>query len=118
LLIRQAFRYILYSPSLISAMERAMVANSGATPGSEPLRPLNPPIPVEVRENARQLPVVVRIKGRWRRVVSIDEVWSIDEEWWRQRPIVRMYYRVNMDEGRQMTVFRDMLDGAWYRQNA
>jgi hypothetical protein len=29
-----------------------------------------------------------------------------------------MYYRVNMEDGRQITVFRDMLDGAWYRQNA
>jgi len=51
-------------------------------------------------------------------VVSLDEVWSIDEEWWREKPIVRMYYRVNLEEGRQVTVFRDMLHGVWYRQNA
>jgi hypothetical protein len=29
-----------------------------------------------------------------------------------------MYYRVNLENGSQITVFRDMLDGAWYRQNA
>jgi hypothetical protein len=81
-------------------------------------RPLSPPIPVDVRENARQLPVAFRIKGRWLKVVSIDEVWSIDEEWWRERPIVRMYYRVSTEDGRQITVFRDMLDGVWYWQNA
>jgi len=51
-------------------------------------------------------------------VLSIDDVCSLDEEWWREKPIVRMYYRVNMEDGRQITVFRDMLDGAWYRQNA
>jgi hypothetical protein len=95
-----------------------MVANSGATPGSGPIRPLNPPIPIVVRENAKHLPLAVQIKGRWRRVVAIDDVWSIDEEWWREKPIVRMYYRVNLDGDRQITVFRDMLDGAWYRQNA
>jgi hypothetical protein len=51
-------------------------------------------------------------------VLSIDEVWNIDEEWWREKQIVRMYYQVNLEDGRQMTVFRDMLDGTWYRQNA
>jgi hypothetical protein len=60
----------------------------------------------------------IKIKGRWRRVVSIDEVWSIDEEWWREKPIVRMYYRVILEDDRPITVFRDMLDGVWYRQNA
>ena len=95
-----------------------MVDSAKMTPSADSVRPLNPPIPVEVRESVRQLSVAVRLKGRWRRVVSIDEVWSIDEEWWREKPIVRMYYRVNIEDGRQMTVFRDMLDGAWYRQNA
>jgi hypothetical protein len=30
-------------------------------------------------------------------------------------PNMRILY---MEDGRQITVFRDMLDGAWYRQNA
>ena len=110
----------LYSspPFPIAEAVRTIVSNSGLPPGNQPIRPVNPPIPVEVRENARQLPVAVRLKRRWRSVVSIDEVWSIDEEWWRERPIVRMYYTVNLEGDRQLTVFRDMLDGAWYRQNA
>jgi hypothetical protein len=64
------------------------------------------------------MPAAIKIKGRWCRVVSIDEVWSIDEEWWREKPIVRMYYRVILEDDRPITVFRDMLDGVWYRQNA
>jgi hypothetical protein len=95
-----------------------MVSNSGATPDKGSLRPLNPPIPIEVRESAHQTPRAIKINGRWRQVVSIVDVCSLDEEWWRERPIVRMYYRVILADGRQMTVFRDMLDGAWYRQNA
>jgi hypothetical protein len=95
-----------------------MIHNSSTQSCAHSLRPVNPPIPVEVRENARHRLLAVRIKGRWRRVVSMDEVWSIDEEWWRQKPIVRLYYRVNLEDGRQMTVFRDMLDGAWYQKNA
>jgi hypothetical protein len=91
-----------------------MIINSGANS----LRPVNPPIPVNVRESAHRMPAAIKIKGRWRRVVSIDEVWSIDEEWWREKPIVRMYYRVILEDDRPITVFRDMLDGAWYRRNA
>jgi hypothetical protein len=103
---------------MISVRVRAMVANSGATPGNESFRPLNPPIPIEVKESTHQTPCVIKIKGRWCGVVSLDDVCSVDEEWWRERPIVRMYYRVNLENGSQITVFRDMLNGTWYRQNA
>jgi hypothetical protein len=95
-----------------------MVANSGATPSSDSFRPLNPPIPIDVRESAHQTPHAIKIKGRWRSVVSVDDLCNVDEEWWRERPIVRMYYRVILEDGRPITVFRDMLDGSWYRQNA
>jgi hypothetical protein len=95
-----------------------MTHNSRANSGANSLRPVNPPIPVNVRESVHRMPAAIKIKGRWRRVVSIDEVWSIDEEWWREKPIVRMYYRVILEDDRPITVFRDMLDGAWYRQYA
>ena len=95
-----------------------MVDNSKATPGVDSFRPLNPLIPVDVKESVRHLPVAIRIKGHWCRVISIDNVCNVDEEWWGERPIVRMYYRVNMEDGRRITVFRDMLDGAWYQQYA
>ena len=95
-----------------------MTTHSGATPGSESFRPVNPPIPIAVRESAHQTPRVIKVNGHWRRVLSIADLCNVDEEWWRKRPIVRMYYQVNLENGRQITVFRDMLDGAWYRQNA
>jgi hypothetical protein len=88
------------------------------TPSPDSFRPPDPPIPVEVRESVRQLPVAVRLKGRWRRVISIDDVCNVNDEWWREQPIVRMYYRVRMEDGRLITFFRDMLDGAWYQHNA
>ncbi|HZA23491.1 MAG TPA: hypothetical protein VFA32_12975 [Dehalococcoidia bacterium] len=95
-----------------------MVQNSGATPGADPFRPLNPPVPVEVRENAQQRPISIKIKRRWLKVVSIDDLCNVDEEWWRERPVVRMYYRVSTEDGRHITIFRDLVDGAWYRQYA
>jgi hypothetical protein len=103
---------------LIAEMMSAMTINSGTTPGSESFCPVNLPIPIEVRESAQQTPRVIKVNGHWRRVISIADLCSVDEEWWQERPIVRMYYRVNLENGTQITVFRDMLDGAWYRQNA
>ncbi len=79
---------------------------------------MNPPIPVEVRENARHHPVSFKLKGRWLSVVSIDDVCSLDEEWWRDQPIIRMYYQVTMEDDQRVTIFRDMVDGMWYRQYA
>jgi hypothetical protein len=49
-------------------------------------------------------------------VATIDSRWKIDEEWWRENPIVRMYYQVTTGDGRRITVFRDLTDGGWYRQ--
>jgi hypothetical protein len=95
-----------------------MVTNSGATPGNNSFRPLNPPIPIAVRETAHHTPHTIQIKGRWVKVAAIVDVCSLDEEWWREQPIVRMYYRVMLEDDRPITVFRDMLDGAWYRQYA
>jgi hypothetical protein len=95
-----------------------MVSNSGATPGNESFHPLNPPIPIAVRETAHQTPRTIQIKGRWVKVAAIVDVCSLDEEWWREQPIVRMYYRVMLEDDRPITVFRDMLDGVWYRQYA
>jgi hypothetical protein len=95
-----------------------MARNSGANSGADSFRPVNPPIPVDVRESAHQTPRAIKIKGRWVKVAAIVNVCSLDEEWWRERPIVRMYYRVILEDDRPITVFRDMLDGAWYRQYA
>jgi hypothetical protein len=55
-----------------------MVSKAGATPGRESLRPVNPPIPVEASENTRRLPLAVRLKGRWLKVVSIDDLCNVN----------------------------------------
>ena len=54
--------------------------------------------------------------GRALRVTAIEDQWEIDEEWWRSRPVSRMYYRVLLEDGQALTLYRDMLNGRWYRQ--
>jgi len=121
-----------------------MVQNSRKTPGAgsirsvnlQPvnLRPLNLPVPVTVQEDACQRPIAVSksLPARSRKprpapyqggakppglkVVSIDNTWKIDEEWWREKPIVRMYYQVTTEDGRRITLFRDLTTGDWYQQ--
>ncbi len=93
-----------------------MVQNPRKTPGSGALRPLNLPVPIAVEEDARQRPLALIQRGRRLRVVTIDGRWKIDEEWWRENPIVRMYYQVTTGDGRRITVFRDLTTGKWYRQ--
>jgi hypothetical protein len=57
-------------------------------------------------------------------VIDVSEVWRIGEDWWREQPIRRTYFRVVVTDGRTVTVFRDELaalgasegEGAWFEQ--
>ena len=95
-----------------------MVQNSGKTPGLNHIRPLNLPVPVAVNENRQQLPVSVDLDGRRVKIISVDDIWQLNDEWWRSRPIARLYHRVTTQAGNSVTIFRDLVDGEWYRQNA
>jgi hypothetical protein len=50
-----------------------------------------------------------------RRIVSIEDRWRIDDEWWRD-PISRTYYRVRLDDGSVRTLYHDLVADAWYAQ--
>jgi|MudIll2142460700_1097286.scaffolds.fasta_scaffold118746_2 hypothetical protein len=61
-------------------------------------------------------PFVVRLKKRPVLVRDVVNMWRIDEAWWR-RPVSRLYFQLEMDNDARITVFRDLLGGAWYRQH-
>jgi hypothetical protein len=48
-------------------------------------------------------------------VEAIRERWRIDDEWWRQA-ISREYRTVVLNDGRVVTLFHDLIEGAWYVQ--
>lgn len=81
------------------------------------LRPLGSPSPLRVRTDPRGRPVEVCRPGRrgGSKVVSIHEIWRIDDEWWR-RPVSRLYYRVVLENGKMMAIYRDLTEGRWYAQ--
>ncbi|MGH3019735.1 MAG: hypothetical protein ACRDNR_06180 [Gaiellaceae bacterium] len=51
-------------------------------------------------------------------VVSVREEWRVIDRWWTEKPVRRRYFEVVLESGRNVVVFRDELDGRWYRQSA
>lgn len=78
-------------------------------------RPLNTPVPLAVEADARGVPRAVLWRGAYRRVAAIHESWRVDDEWWRQE-VARRYFAVELEGGRRVTIFRDLLRNAWYAQ--
>ena len=115
----------------------AMIKDSAQASGTVTIRALNGPRELSVRtaegsgrrsgagdlkqgsacfaKNVKT-PVALRLQGRWFAVESVEDIWRIDDEWWRERAVSRMYYRCTVDGGMSVTVFHDLIDGKWYRQ--
>lgn len=95
-----------------------MVSHSRASLGAHDLRPLNAPLPITVRADARGVPRSVRRRG-WsaaRAVARVQDRWRIDDEWWREQPITRLYYLVLLDDHAPLTLYHDPRTGAWFEQ--
>lgn len=51
-------------------------------------------------------------------VESVLEEWLLEDRWWTPQPLRRHYFELVLEDGRDVTVFRDGRDGRWYRQRA
>jgi hypothetical protein len=86
------------------------------------LRSIGQPRALRVEADADALPVAVtRSSSRGRsgvraRVERIEDCWRIAEAWWRAGAQTRTYYRVILEGGRPLTLFRDDATGAWFDQ--
>jgi hypothetical protein len=43
-----------------------------------------------------------------REVTAVQDRWRIDDEWWREAPLSRMYYQLQLDGERVVTVYQDL----------
>ena len=76
---------------------------------------LNRPEAVQIQEDPAGLPVAVKTPRR-QAVMSIEDRWRIDDEWWRSEQISRLYYALLLVSGQKMIIYKDLADGGWYRQ--
>ena len=93
-----------------------MVQDSGKTVCAGTFKPVNAPKPVSVEKGASDLPVAVRLPKR-QVIEAIEDRWRIDDEWWRREPVSRAYYLVVLASGQRLVVYKDLIDGCWYRQS-
>ena len=95
-----------------------MVSRSRASLGAHTLRALNVPTRVIVDVDGGGQPVAVR-RAEWprpRAVARVQDCWRIDDEWWRERPISRLYYALLLDDDLLVTVYHDLITECWFEQ--
>ena len=94
-----------------------MVANTRAPARPYRLRPLREPRPIAVEADAEGRPVAVTLRpGERLRVAEVQDTWRIDDEWWRERPVSRVYWQVALQDGQVLTLYDDLLARVWFRQ--
>jgi error-prone DNA polymerase len=95
-----------------------MVTHSRASLGARALRPLNTPSPIRVVADPDGRPLSLQKPG-WskpRTVVEVQDRWRIDDEWWREQAISRLYYTLLLEDERLVTVYHDLISDRWFEQ--
>jgi len=93
-----------------------VVPDTGKALRADTYKPVNTPEALKVVEDASGLPIAVRLKRR-QSVISIEDTWRIDDEWWRAEPVSRLYYNILLASGQRMVLYKDLITGGWYRQD-
>lgn len=67
-----------------------------------------------VRAGQGGRPLVV---GR-KQVEGVREDWVVEDRWWTGRPVRRRYFELVLEDGRNVVVFHDLIDGEWFAQRS
>ena len=51
-----------------------------------------------------------------REVDAVRESWLVEDRWWTDAPLRRRYWEVVTGDGRDLVVFRDLIEWRWYAQ--
>ena len=86
---------------------------------SSDIRRLNVPRSVAVEEDVRGFPAVVLLSAKRREVIdSVIDRWRLDDEWWRESPVSRLYYSVMLFSGSRLVLYKDLVAGGWFCGNS
>ena len=92
-----------------------MVENTRKALRPGALKPVNLPETASVEEDAAGLPTAIKLKKR-ETIIAILDRWRIDDEWWREKPLSRLYYEVVLNSGQRLVVFKSLTENRWYLQ--
>jgi len=93
-----------------------MDADTRKAMGTNAIKPLNMPEALFVEEDPSGSPVRVKLKQR-HSIVTVEDCWPIDDEWWRSESISRIYYTVILDSGRRLIFCHNLTNKCWYSQS-
>ena len=93
-----------------------MVENSGTPKSAGAFLPINPPYSIQVQVGRDGKPRMIWVRGRPFAIKEITDRWRIDDEWWTEQPISRMYYECVLSNGRRIVVFLDLITIQWFQQ--
>lgn len=89
------------------------------------LRRLNEPVPADVRLGADGRPARVAwrvprgVRGTYHqmeRVECVLDTWCVDDAWWTDRPVRRIYHEVQLLSGMRLVLGWDMVEERWLAQ--
>ena len=92
-----------------------MVPHTRKALRTDTLKAVNVPEEVAVEENGRGSPWALKGK-RKQAVLTIEDTWRLDDEWWRAVPLTRLYFAVIFFSRQGIIIFKDLQDNRWYRQ--
>ena len=64
------------------------------------------PMPAKVQEDEEFQPTAVSLEGKTLAVESIDDRVEEEGAFWEPEPVTKMHYRVALEDGRQVGIFR------------
>lgn len=81
--------------------------------GTRSLRGLAHACAVRVVSTPGGLPHAVLDDGRRRLVVTVRDVWRVQDRWWTDEPVDRSYFDVILEPGRPALIYRES-SGDWF----
>jgi hypothetical protein len=112
---------VTYSRTTLGAGDvRPLVKLSAIGRQRADLRPLNAPSPLRVQTDDHGRIVSIWRQGRLtpRTIATVQDRWRIDDEWWREHAVSRLYYAVVLDDGTFLHIYHDLATDAWFEQRS
>ena len=80
------------------------------------VRRINEPVPADVWLGDDGRPTRVSWRGRAEQVECVLDTWYVDDAWWSDRPLRRIYHEVQLVTGVRLVLSWDLVAKRWLAQ--